>query len=127
MKSLLLLCVICGSIVSAIADVYHYPDENEPALALEKAVEISRKIISKLEPDDAYHPVEVSLSGDKNQTGGGAWNLVFKGRKGGRFNVAVLFPKKICVVYGGRREADKKEIVLSWEGVIIPDGNTKNK
>jgi len=111
-----LLATIIGIILVAIcplyASLYSYPKDKRPAVSLAQADAIARKMLKSRSFDKEYYAVTVSLYGDEEGSGWGAWNIWCYNDKGDLAATYIPFPTGKCTMTlypGGRSSSDGKD------------------
>ena len=104
--ALTLLLFLAGSV--AYASLYSYPENKRPAITLEDACKIAKRLLKTQGDQDRYYVIEGSLFGDEKQTGWGAWSLLHYDSKGNTVNVYIPFPTGKASLHYYPHDYDKK-------------------
>jgi len=108
-----LLCLLVPSI--AFGSIYSYPDTKRPAITLKEACVIAEAMLRAHGDERRYFITDVTLCGDKEQSGWGAWNLRHYDKLGNQVNAyAPLATGRCGLAYyprdrrtkGGEREVE---------------------
>jgi hypothetical protein len=76
----------------AFASLYSYPNKKRPAVSLKEACLIAEAMLRTQGDEGRYFTTEVTLCGDKQQSGWGAWNLWHYDKRGNQVNAYIPFP-----------------------------------
>ncbi len=74
------------------ASLFDYPLNKRPEISLLEACQIAQRMLKTQGDDERYYIIEVSLFGDREQSGEGAWNLSHSDAKGNTVNAFIPFP-----------------------------------
>src|SRR5688572_6501939 len=76
----------------ALGSLYSYPSSKRPAVSLREACLIAEAMLRAQGDEGRYFITEVTLCGDKQQSGWGAWNLWHYDKHGNHVNAYIPFP-----------------------------------
>ena len=122
MKSrLLLLFLLVPSI--AFASIYSYPNKKRPAVSLKEACLIAEAMLRAHGDEERYFITEVTLCGDKEQSGWGAWNLWHYDKRGNQVNAYIPFPTGRCGLHyyphNHRTKGGAREVEFERSGITV--------
>ncbi len=92
MKRTMHSVVIAVLATTSIASLYLYPKTLRPHTPLAEACSIARNMLITQADEATYFITGVSLFGDREQSGSGAWNLMHYDAEGNHINAHVPFP-----------------------------------
>ena len=92
MKKPLLLTVCLMITFTLFANTYRFPKKIRPALSLKEACEIANKMLKTQGDEKQYFILSVTLNGNKEQDGWGAWNIWYYDLEGNEINAYIPFP-----------------------------------
>lgn len=112
------ITLILVAISPLYASLYSYPKDKRPAVSLAEADAIARKMLKSKGFDREYYAVTVSLFGDKEGSGWGAWNIWCYNVKGDLIATHIPFPTGNCTMTlypGGGSSPDRKDEEIVFE------------
>jgi hypothetical protein len=119
-RLLLLLLVVPGV---TFASIYSYPNTKRPAVSLKEACLIAEAMLRSRGDEGRYFITEVTLCGDKEQSGWGAWNLWHYDKRGNQVNAYIPFPTGRCGLNyyprDHRTKGREREIEFQRNGLTV--------
>jgi hypothetical protein len=107
----------------ALGSLYSFPNNKRPAVPLKDACLIADAMLRSQGDDGRYFITEVTLCGDKQQSGWGAWNLWHYDKHGNQVNAYIPFPTgKSSLSYyprGKRIKGREREVEFERDGMKI--------